>query len=101
MSPGGGMLRVKQYGGIRKLDSLKATLGYLPLSTEIMLKAAELWAEVRNRGYTTADDKALDGDVILAAQATILATHGHAVVIATTNIKHLDLFVPAKKWRDI
>ena len=46
-----------------------------------------------------AADPALDGDVILAAQA---ATLDRARVIdATTNVRHLSRFVPAKLWADI
>jgi hypothetical protein len=38
----------------------------------MMLQAAEFWAEARREGIPTADPKALDGDVILAAQATVI-----------------------------
>ena len=61
-----------------------------------MLKAAELWAQARNQGRPTADMKALDCDVILAAQA--LAVNG---IVATENVGHLSLFVEAKDWREI
>src|SRR5438105_2698125 len=54
---------------VERLDQLKNTLIYLPLNTQVMLKAAELWAEARKAGQPTADPQALDGDVILAAQA--------------------------------
>jgi hypothetical protein len=64
-----------------------------------MLKAAEFWAEARRRGRPTADPKALDGDVILAAQAALVADEGHEVIIATTNVKHLSQFVDAREWR--
>lgn len=53
-----------------------------------MLKAAELWAEARKQGKPTADNKALDGDVILASQAILVANLGHEVIVATTNKKH-------------
>jgi predicted nucleic acid-binding protein len=80
-------LRTRNTNAVAKLDALKEALGYIPLTTETMLKAAEFWADMRQRGYRTADDRALDGDVILAAQAAILDTHGDKVMIATANIK--------------
>lgn len=86
---------------IQRLDRLADALGYLPLTTAIMRRAAEFWAEARNLGRPTADDKALDGDVILAAQASAVASLGHEVVIATTNVGHLSLFADARKWEDI
>jgi predicted nucleic acid-binding protein len=81
---------------VHRLDQLKATLTYIPLSTPIMLKAAELWAEARGRGLPTADPKELDGDVILAAQA--LAVGG---IVVTENVGHLARFVVARDWRQI
>lgn len=81
---------------LHRLDRLKELLIYLPLTTETMLLAAQLWAEARKQGHPTADPKALDGDVILAAQAM----HANAI-IATENIGHLSRFVTAKHWRNI
>lgn len=66
-----------------------------------MLKAAEFWAESRQQGQPTADDKSLDGDVILAAQANNISIQNQDVVIATTNVSHLTRFVQAKIWHEI
>ena len=85
------LLRAGKTRGLARLDLLKNTLDYLPLTTAVMLKAAELWAQARNQGTPTADAKALDCDVILAAQA--LAENG---IVATENVGHLSLFVEAK-----
>ena len=95
------LLRVGKVAGIRRLDQLKAAITYRPITTEVMLKAAELWAEARKRGQPTADPKALDGDVILAAQAIVVAQEGNEVIIATTNVGHLSQFVDARDWRFI
>ena len=81
---------------LARLDQLKGFLLYAPLTTGVMLKAAELWAEARRRGQPTADPKELDGDVILAAQALQAGA-----VVATDNVGHLSIFVEAKEWRDI
>jgi predicted nucleic acid-binding protein len=93
------LLRAGRTKGVQRLDEIKASLGYLPITTEAMLKAAELWAEARRRGRPTARDESLDADVILAAQAATL--HGKDVVVASTNPKHLTRFVPAAHWQDI
>jgi hypothetical protein len=63
---------------------LKAALRYLPITTEVMLQAAAFWAQMRRQGQPTAIDAALDGDVILAAQAVAQQAQGDDVVIATT-----------------
>ena len=81
---------------VRRLDELKAVLTYLPLSTRVMLRAAEFWARARRDGKPTADPKELDIDVILAAQA-----HEVRGIVVTENVGHLALFVEAKDWGEI
>lgn len=50
----------------------------------------------------TATAEALDTDVILAAQVLEAAEDaGSAVVVATTNPRHLSRFVDARDWREI
>ncbi len=61
------LLRAGKTRGLARLELLKNTLDYSPLTTDLMLKAAEPWARSRNQGTPTADAKALDCDVILAA----------------------------------
>ena len=79
---------------LERLDDFEQTLGYVRLTTKTMRRAAELWADARQAGRPTADEKALDADVILAAQAE--AT-GSAVV--TDNPGHLARYVPTVDWR--
>lgn len=93
------LLRAGKVKGIYKLNQLKANIRYLPINTETMLKASEFWAEARNRGKPTASPQALDGDVILVAQAALVTEAGNKVIIATTNIGHLLQFVDARDWR--
>ena len=81
---------------VTRLDQLKEVLIYQPLTTEVMLRAAETWAEARRTGMPTADNKELDGDVILAAQA-----EQAGAIVATENVGHLSRFVEARVWRDV
>ncbi|WP_071525311.1 hypothetical protein [Spirulina subsalsa] len=76
-------------------------MDYIPLSTDSLLLAAQLWAQARQTGQPTADPKALDGDVILSAQARLLASEKTKVVVATTNVGHLSRFVNAEHWQSI
>ncbi|MEG4623184.1 nucleic acid-binding protein [Microcoleus sp. w1-18aA5] len=93
------LIRAGKLAGIQRLDELKLQFTYRPLTTEVMLLAAQLWADSRRRGRPTAEPNALDGDVILAAQAILEASEGNDVVIATTNVGHLSQFVDAREWR--
>ena len=86
---------------LNSLNALQVTLDYLSITTSIPRRAAALWADARQKGITTADRHALDGDVILAATAQLLGEDGHDVIIATTNVGHLGRFVSAQRWQDI
>jgi predicted nucleic acid-binding protein len=90
------LLLESKFESIALLDGLKTTLLYQPITTPIMLKAAELWADARRRGKPTADPKELDADVILAAMA--IETKA---VIATENVGHLDRYTTARHWSAI
>jgi len=95
------LLRSRKMEGVRRLDSLKSSFLYLPLTTAMMLRAAQYWAEAQNMGKPTAEDARLDCDMILSAQAYELGRGGDEVVIATTIVRHLDLFAQARHWKEI
>jgi len=95
------LLRAGKEKGLGRLDALKSMLEYAPITTPVMLKAAEFWATARKMGRQSADDASLDADMILAAQAGTLVRAGDETVIATTNVRHLALFAPARIWREI
>ena len=63
------LLRAGSLSGVARLDQLKITAGFLPITTEAMLKAAEFWAQARQQGRPTTVDAALDGDVILGGSS--------------------------------
>jgi hypothetical protein len=95
------LLRAGKERGLGRLDALKSMLGYAPITTPVMLKAAQFWAAARKMGRQSADDASLDADMILAAQAAALVRAGDKTVIATTNVRHLALFAPAHVWSEI
>jgi predicted nucleic acid-binding protein len=96
------LIRANKPQSVQQLDRFKTVLEYIPLNTEMILKAADLWAQVRQIGQPTADPNALDGDVILAAQTIIIAQQRQQeIIIATTNVGHLSRFTTAQHWRDI
>jgi hypothetical protein len=92
------LIRANLQRAIRFLDNLHQQLEYLPITTLAMRLAADLWAQARNAGVATAGGGSLDGDVILAGQATALNV---AVVVATGNPVHLSRFVPAELWSNV
>ena len=97
------LLRAGKSRGIARLDAFIGAEPdrYLPLSDESLLLAAELWAQARQQGLPTAAPKALDVDVILAAQARALNLSPQHYVVATTNLRHLTMFVPGDLWPNI
>ncbi len=94
------LIRADRRQGLARLDALAEELDYLPITTRVMRLAAGFWAEARKGGWPTADDKALDADAILAAQAILAGEDGIDVFIATTNPGHLGRFVDGVRLWD-
>ncbi len=90
--------RLNLHESLSQLDALLISMPYLPITTAIIVRATELWADVRRRGRPLADPAALDGDVILAATALELEATFDEVVVVTTNLRHLSDLVRAARW---
>lgn len=95
--------------GVARLDAFNAAEPdrYVPITTEAMRLAATRWAVARELGVATADQHALDGDVILAAQVDTWS-NAHTfpipvdqIIVATSNVKHIRRFTEADEWRNI
>jgi hypothetical protein len=97
------LLRAGKQAAITRLDAFNTarTDRYLLLTTPVMRLAADLWAQARNLGVPTADARALDADVILAAQALSVGLPPDAIVVASANVRHISRFVPADLSRNI
>lgn len=95
------LIRARRPKSLTKLDTMGQRFLFLPITTTVMRRAAVLWAKARDMGKPTADALSLDADMILAAQADLLMEDGDEVVIATGNVGHLSLFVPAENWQNI
>ena len=92
------LTRLGNAASLARLDLLASTAIYLPLTTAAMRLAAGLWAQARQGGWATADPHALDGDVILAAQALALLPTPPGLVVATGNVAHLSRYLLAQEW---
>lgn len=95
------LLRAGKATGLSRLDRLKTQFRYLPITTDAMLRAAELWAQSRRSGAPSGDPNKIDIDAILAAQALTLDAPPREVVVVTPNVRHLSRFVAADLWTNL
>jgi predicted nucleic acid-binding protein len=96
------LLRARRRKSLAKLDAVGQRFTFAPITTPVMRLAAAYWANARQRGVATADDQALDADMILVAQARLLEEGWQQeVVIATTNVRHLARFATARYWPEV
>lgn len=58
--------------GIKELDDLHNLIMFIPVSLIILRYAAQLWAENRRQGLSTADRDNIDVDVIIGATCQLL-----------------------------
>jgi hypothetical protein len=86
--------------GLQRLDAIVSnpSVSFLQVTTPAMRLAAQFWAQARQQGRLTADPRELDCDVPIAAQVRTAYGDDSGVVLATTNVRHLSLFVPAADW---
>lgn len=92
------LVRAKKAKSVGRLGALAAAVDYLPLSTAVVRRAADLWATARQTSQPTTADDTIDADMILCALALAFGT---GAVIATTNVGHLARFAPAAHWSAI
>jgi predicted nucleic acid-binding protein len=97
------LMRAGKKTGLARLDAFLAAQPdrLVVITTTAIRRAAELWAEARNKGYATAHPLALDGDVLVAAAALTFGLPAGAYMVATDNLRHLARYVAADEWRNI
>jgi predicted nucleic acid-binding protein len=97
------LIRIGATAGIRRLDRLLARFPLLTVDRPAVLRAAELWADVRRAGLPTADPLSLDGDAILAGQVLTAISDPDVAIVATRNVGHLGRFpgIDAQLWNTI
>ena len=93
------LIRAGKTESLLRLDAFCDVHEYAELRDGDLRRAAELWADIRQQRLQPSPDAALDGDVILAAQA--LGLNEPELVVATTNVRHISYFVKAALWQDI
>lgn len=82
------LIRLNNNKSIERLNQF-VSLSLIPINSETFVQAAIFWAEVRNQGKPTSDNKSLDCDAILAAQALQQFEYYDKVTVITTNVKHI------------
>ena len=97
------LIRARATDGLARLNRVLDRFPLLLLDRQALLRAAELWALVRNIGQPTAHPHALDGDAILAGQALTAISPGDHATVATGNVRHLVRFpgIDARPWEAI
>lgn len=82
---------------LARLDELCGLFGVQPVSDTVLRDAAGMWADARRGGYSTAPERDVDWDVIIAAQAKEIPA-----VVVTSNAQHFSRYgVDARDWQKI
>lgn len=82
---------------LTRLDELCKLLGVQPVSNNVLQDTARLWADARRGGYSTAPDRDVDWDVVIAAQAKEIPA-----IVVTSNARHIGRYgVDARDWDEV
>lgn len=90
------LVRISASRSLARLDELGRELRYVPVTTATWRSAANLWAWMRRSGKSTSAATALDGDVLIAAQART-----EEATVLTTNPRHFADLVQASTVLDL
>ena len=95
------LVRAGLLAKLNRLDQFCRTLIHIPVTDQAWERATDFWAIVRRQGHNTAPPLALDADAILAGVAATCGQPGDTVIVATTNIRHLNWFpgIDARLWQ--
>jgi predicted nucleic acid-binding protein len=93
------LLRLRSHRSLDLPQAVHDVTEYLPINTDAMRRAADVWAVARQTGQPTAGDDTIDADMILIGQAQALQLPD--AIIATTNVGHLTRFFPADLWSNV
>jgi len=78
--------------GISNLNKFAQRKQIIPLCRESLIIATKLWADLRKAAQPTADNKNIDCDVIMVAQALKLQDRYDQIIILTIDVKDLVRF---------
>lgn len=78
---------------LARLDQLPTLFTFLPVSTPMWRRAAELWADARQHGVPTAPIAALDADALIATQALEVGA-----TVVTSNPGHIGRWTATCVW---
>lgn len=86
-------LTLQQFNkGLNNLNKFRQKQQIIPIDSESLITATQLWAEIRKTGQATADNKNIDCDVIMVAQALQLSEQFQQIIILTIDVKDLFRF---------
>lgn len=88
-------LKDPSFKGVQRLEQFRKFVTYLPILEQDWLEACSIWANKRNSGTPTGNDKSSDLDSVIAAQARRL----EATVI-TENVKDFEKVVTCCHWQN-
>ncbi len=95
--------RGKELEGLQELTELKNQIELQSVTQAVLNRAALVWAQSQYQGLPMTDAKRLDADAIICAHWQLLEeeNQGRSVIIASTNLRHLNRFAIADLWQNV
>jgi hypothetical protein len=93
----------KRLQPLTSLDELHDFIDFLPVTSNVLVAASDIWATSRLQGQAMSNGASIDVDAIICAHWELLKEEfpSRYVVVATTNVRHLSRFTEAFEWQSI